>query len=781
VPLLPAAGYSVPQAPSVNPAPDAGTPYQSSAAATPAAFGAATGEAFTRLSSQAEAAAQHTANIQSMLNETAANDQSNQAQDRINKVVYGDPDKPGDVGFYGLRGDAAMREYPNARRQIDQILTEHRGSLQNLPQQQQFDQASRTYRNYMLGQIGRHYDQQFHEYQSEEAKANAVLNSGKVAGAAAQGDQEAFETFVSSSIKDAQDRGARLNLPPEAVEANKQAIQRHALKSWADGLAARGDAVAADAFVDRNKDIAGDQYEPLKREFHARAKEQQINNAVYGGPVMPGPSSGPLVRGDALEKFLDLTVQHESGGRNIMQQAVPAGGGYNPSTGTVTGPSTAQGFYQITNSTWNAYAPKAGVDTSKYPTAMTAPADVQRQVARQIASTGGVQNWTSYNPALKAAAANAGLPVTGTLSGGAAAQASAPPPPPDPTMRPDSAVPGLQAKLADIDQRAKAEGWPADVYRGAYNLARERLNAAYTDEQRQRQADHVANEKLVQSAENEIIADHYTDQPKITAAQVSVDPRFNADPQARMRMLALLKPDRTAVDPVTSSNTMHDLMRQISAGEVTDRAPILDAFNAQPGRLNESHFNFLMKQVDDVRTPEGLKISKDIDNLIAAVKPSITKSNPLMGSLDPSGDLQLGAFTEEVRRTVELMRKGGAKPGEIADYLSVKRYRDNPELLEPYQKSISQSSSDIARQMSRPPSAPPPPSAPVVTQPNPFGASAAPASSSMPNILKPTMAPSEEFTAPIPPAPSTAPPVAPRKPGESAADYMKRIGSGMPR
>ena len=135
-----------------------------------------------------------------------------------------------------------------------------------------------------------------------------------------------------------------------------------------------------------------------------------------GGPVTyPSTGSSQLSAGGALPKFLSLTRQLESGNRNILQQVVPPGGGYNPSVGRVTGPSSAGGYYQITDTTWKNFAPGAGVDITKYPTAMSAPPGVQDTVAAHIATTDGVQHWTNYNPRLKAALRAAGLPVSGPI------------------------------------------------------------------------------------------------------------------------------------------------------------------------------------------------------------------------------------------------------------------------------------------------------------------------------------------------------------------------------
>lgn len=105
---------------------------------------------------------------------------------------------------------------------------------------------------------------------------------------------------------------------------------------------------------------------------------------------------------------LDLIAHHESGGRNIKQQVVPPGGGYNPSVGRVTGPSSASGPWQITNTTWRKRAPREIAE--KYPTAMSAPVEVQRAVAGKIFRETGFQDWAPYNASLRRAIARGEQP-----------------------------------------------------------------------------------------------------------------------------------------------------------------------------------------------------------------------------------------------------------------------------------------------------------------------------------------------------------------------------------
>ena len=139
-------------------------------------------------------------------------------------------------------------------------------------------------------------------------------------------------------------------------------------------------------------------------------------------PSYAQPPAGSGYSSGLPSNTLDLIERDESGGQNVLQSAY-SGTGINPSTGTHTLPSTASGYYQITDSTWRATAPAAGVDIAQYPTAMSAPKDVQRQVAQKLLDTQGVQPWAPYNPKLRADLASAG---SGDAAGGSAAGIPAP-------------------------------------------------------------------------------------------------------------------------------------------------------------------------------------------------------------------------------------------------------------------------------------------------------------------------------------------------------------------
>jgi hypothetical protein len=84
---------------------------------------------------------------------------------------------------------------------------------------------------------------------------------------------------------------------------------------------------------------------------------------------------------------LDIIERLESKGKNVENFRYDEG-------------HTAQGYWQITNSTWRDTAPKAGIDLKKYPTAMSAPREVQKVAAQTLFDQYGYAPWAPFNPAL---------------------------------------------------------------------------------------------------------------------------------------------------------------------------------------------------------------------------------------------------------------------------------------------------------------------------------------------------------------------------------------------
>jgi hypothetical protein len=89
----------------------------------------------------------------------------------------------------------------------------------------------------------------------------------------------------------------------------------------------------------------------------------------------PGKDGAGGGGGGGGGSFIDALAEIESGNKNIPSGVDP----------DVAGPGTkSQGYFQINTPTWRDFAPKAGIDLKQYPNAMSAPREVQAQVAGVI-------------------------------------------------------------------------------------------------------------------------------------------------------------------------------------------------------------------------------------------------------------------------------------------------------------------------------------------------------------------------------------------------------------
>ena len=180
------------------------------------------------------------------------------------------------------------------------------------------------------------------------------------------------------------------------------------------------------------------------------------------GAAYPPPNVQPVVNEPSIRarapSQLDVIAHVETGNRNIPQQIHDI----NTDRGT-----PAQGNFQFITPTWQRYAPRAGVDVSKYPTAMSAPPSVQAQVA----AVTPINQWGPNTvAALKRAFPNldTSKPPTGPYGGTAvsapsAAPTAAAPPKPPPTV--GSMLAGLAAPTgadgkgpSQIQQAGQAAG-----------------------------------------------------------------------------------------------------------------------------------------------------------------------------------------------------------------------------------------------------------------------------------------------------------------------------------
>jgi hypothetical protein len=408
---------------------------------TPADFGETIGAATERLGTVigqgANVLAEGAIARQQLENQVRADDQTNKYQEAVTKLLHGDPDNPSDTGFLGKRGENAMRDYNSTYKSIVDLRNTMRGQLANDRQRLAFDNESRRTQILTLSRMGEHYDREFKAYGTAVNHAAALGGMTQAADAQANGDQAGFDAGVAkrmtADLKQAQLMGVAND--PDVVNnilrnarsdvtklQFKELSETNPYKAW-QFLEVNKDALEPGELHTLRQSIAAKYYD-LRGKIDS--KEMPAPEGWDSKAPFPVRQVHPINTADPVEHFLGLAELHESAGRNILQNVVGPQGGYNPSVGRVTGPSSAQGYFQITNSTWKDFAPNAGVDLSKYPNALSAPYEVQKAVARNIVTTSGVQHWTNYNSGLRQAVAFAGLPTSGPISGGVGPTSVAP-------------------------------------------------------------------------------------------------------------------------------------------------------------------------------------------------------------------------------------------------------------------------------------------------------------------------------------------------------------------
>ena len=273
--------------------------------ATPESFGALSAQGKEKLGAGQErvgGALENTSNqafsVQKFYGQVAADNASNDFQDFTTKLLHGDPNKPGpdgqpDTGYMGKRGADALYARPTVEQAIDDKLKEIRSTLTSPEQQLQFDNFSRRYRSGVVEKIGTHADGQATEWASGVNTATSSLVATHIANN--PDDEESFkhdvEDMRSSFVKNAHLRGGS----PEAVADAIQKADQTAITARLNAIAVK-DPARAMALLEKNRAMAGLQYDNLATAYRARADQQTgdaaANEALKKTYAPPTPDAG---------------------------------------------------------------------------------------------------------------------------------------------------------------------------------------------------------------------------------------------------------------------------------------------------------------------------------------------------------------------------------------------------------------------------------------------------------------------------------------------------------
>jgi hypothetical protein len=271
--------------------------------ASPAAFGAQIGQATEGLGQSLEQAgavgSDLATRIQTVHNNVAADGAFNQHQTNVNNILYGDPSKPGDSGYYGLHGQDALNARPGVLQALEDSRTNIRGGLQNTQQQLQFDEASRRLNMYSVAGVGSHSEQEFNRYSTETQTAAIDIAARSVANG--YNDDTLFQHNLADALRAANAKSA-LAGGNDAMFANNRAQAAQTLYTARAVAMGTADPTAGLAFVQANADkFDAISLHRLTDEFKTGADKAavaggvsaEMSRPVSGGGAPGGAAAGP--------------------------------------------------------------------------------------------------------------------------------------------------------------------------------------------------------------------------------------------------------------------------------------------------------------------------------------------------------------------------------------------------------------------------------------------------------------------------------------------------------
>lgn len=227
--------------------------------------------------------------------QVVADDAANQYQESVQKILTGDPEKMiqgpdgkmvQDTGYLGLKGRAALDARPAIERKIDELRKQLSDGLKTPKSQLQFDNFSRRFKAITDAQVGTHARTQGNVYASQVNSVQAKMALDDIAANADNPDRmsEAVDRLTQARVKQAQLEGGA----PEVVDYAVKSALRDGLTAQLNAIAVN-DPARALRILEKNREVAGAQYDNLYNSFRSRADVQTgtayADNVV--GPLLP--------------------------------------------------------------------------------------------------------------------------------------------------------------------------------------------------------------------------------------------------------------------------------------------------------------------------------------------------------------------------------------------------------------------------------------------------------------------------------------------------------------
>lgn len=695
--------------------------------ATPGMFGANRGAELERFGSQLGAASNQlfagAMARQEFLNQVAADDAYNQVQDFSNKLLYGDPNTPGDVGFYGAKGKDAMNMFPKVRQQLDDFVNQARKGMQNPQQQHLFENTSRRFRSILFAEMGRHYDRELDNYALNTAKASEKLGEFGMATAAASGNDTAFQDALGKTMTSAAAAAQLQGLGTEGIDLAKKQAGSKAVRVWADSVGLK-DPIAALDFLERHKDmVAPGEYPAIVKEFQGKAVQYQA--MVDNGLAPPLQSRGPnLVRGGAVdesvaqqlvdtfkqrgwsdaaitgtlnnvltESSLNLNAKGEAGEEGLFQfhpkTHLPAFlGAYKGDRSPAAQANyvadviekTMPGFAQITDS---------DQATARFMREFERPRDQSDAALRGRISNTGVSK-----PLVSMQRATVPIANADTLVA----------PPRDEGELPDETFPGLSEKIQGFVKKYADN--PLQMI-ASIKLARQQANQAYADAQHQLRIKQQAQKAQDQQIEQNLIGRMTADSPNYpTTDEVNrLVGQGKLTAESGRTMVGFIE-RQTKPDPLAhiSARNQQELYGRIHADDtdpqkIYDKKPIRDAYIA--GNLTWSARSELEADFDKLQGSREKDLAKAENDLLKTIEPKIwpelamfgkEKANILAAAKPVAGQKtgpeRLQAWKDAVNQKMRDYEKANKNPRDLFNPASPD-WVGSEDFLKPYRGTLN--------------------------------------------------------------------------------------------
>lgn len=298
--------------------------------ANPEAFGGGAARGAQELGQGIEKAGQNLFDIKEFQGKINADYEGNNYRDGTDIILNGDPSKKTigpdgkpstDLGFLGLRGRDAADARDATLKQIRDLRNEGRKRLNSPQEQYVYDSQTRRIYGDAVARIGSHSEQQWKSWaggvngtgadQALRGIANKPDNAENIAHNAAD--------LINFRVQQAQ---IQFGNDQKIISGVIASAKTEALTAQLNAVAVK-DPARAMSMLEKNKNIAGTQYDELATKFRARAEQQEgiaagdaaiAQSFAKPSVILPTAATNDAVKGAILKQ--------ESGNRSNISTSV---------------------------------------------------------------------------------------------------------------------------------------------------------------------------------------------------------------------------------------------------------------------------------------------------------------------------------------------------------------------------------------------------------------------------------------------------------------------------